>query len=832
MHSRGAAIAVAVFVAIGLALAAAPRAQAQTFTTLYSFCSESDCADGQYSRAALAQGSDGNFYGTTYFGGANPGANGLGNGTVFKITPTGTLTTLYSFCSQSLCTDGANPNAGLVLGSDGNFYGTTVFGGVNQEGTVFKITPTGTLTTLYSFGSRTLWTDGYQPDAGLVEGRDGNFYGTTGLGGAYEEGAVFRITATGTLTTLYSFCSQGGGCTDGYSPIAALVQGSDGDFYGTTCSGGAYGGGTVFKITPTGTLTTLYSFCSQSGCTDGASPSAALVQASDGNFYGTTYSGGASDRGTIFQITPSGTLSTLYGFCSQSGCTDGVYPSSALVQGSDGNFYGTIGCSGYNGTIFQITPSGTFTTLYRFCSQSGCADGFGPIGGVIQASDGNFYGTTGYGGAYYGNGVFGGTVFRLLPVSPIANVSPLILTFGHQVVGTSSPPQTVTLYNTGNAPLAIPGIGTSGDFAQTNNCGGSIAAGGSCTISVTFTPTQAGSRIGTLTITDNSNAVGGSQQTVSLAGTAPYSAASLSPVSLSMGSQVISTTSTARKVTLTSHGNANLIISSIAITGANAGDFAETNTCPATLAPGAKCTISVTFTPSTLGAEGAALNVNDNGTNSPQTTRLTGTGVLPATLMPPSVGFGNVVEGTTSAGKAITLTNNQTVALTNISIGITGSNDYSQTNPCGSSIGAEQTCTITVTFTPSIIGADNATLSISDSAANSPQTAALTGTGTTPVTLTPTRATYSSQTVGTTSAAKAFTLTSNLNATLNNVAISTSGDFAVSSTTCTTTLASKGKCTVNVVFKPTAKGTRTGTLSVSDSADNSPQTSQLTGTGK
>jgi hypothetical protein len=200
-------------------------------------------------------------------------------------------------------------------------------------------------------------------------------------------------------------------------------------------------------------------------------------------------------------------------------------------------------------------------------------------------------------------------------------------------------------------------------------------------------------------------------------------------------------------------------------------------------------------------------------------------------LSPTSLNFGNHDEGVSSAAKTITLTNYQNSTLTNISV-TTTSTDYTQTNTCGTSIDAGEKCTITVTFKPSIMGTDDATLSISDSAANSPQTAALTGTGLAPVKLTPASETYPSQPVGATSTAKVFTLTNYLTTTLSEIVPGTSGDFHISSTTCGTTLAAKGKCTINVVFQPTATGARTGTLSVSDSAANSPQTSQLTGTGK
>jgi uncharacterized repeat protein (TIGR03803 family) len=208
-------------------------------TTLYSFCSQSGCTDGAYPYEALAEGTDGSFYGTTTLGGAN------GDGTVFKITPAGALTTLHSFDG----TDGTHPTAGLVEGTNGNFYGTTCGSGPAcngfsaGNGTVFEITPSGTLRTLHSFDG----TDGANPFGGLVEGTDGNFYGTTTLGGANGEGTVFKITPGDTLTTLYNFCAQGG-CADGYYPYGALLQGTDGVFYGTTEEGGADGDGTVFSL--------------------------------------------------------------------------------------------------------------------------------------------------------------------------------------------------------------------------------------------------------------------------------------------------------------------------------------------------------------------------------------------------------------------------------------------------------------------------------------------------------------------------------------------------------------------------------------------------------
>jgi len=389
-----------------LLVAASP---AQTFTTLLNF----DYTNGATPYAGLVQATNGNLYGTTGYGGANwRGCEGdAGCGTVFKITPSGKLTTLYSFCSQSGCTDGQLPAATLIQATNGSFYGTTT----GVYGTIFKITPSGTLTTLYSFCSQSGCTDGDQPWAGLVQATNGDLYGTTYLGGASDNGTVFKITPSGKLTTLYNFCSQSN-CTDGANPLAGLIQATNGDLYGTTSGGGADGYGTIFRITPSGKLTTLYSFCSQSGCADGANPYyGALVQATNGNLYGTTYAGGTNRYGTIFEITPSGTLTTLYSFCQQSGCPDGKSPQAGLVQATDGNFYGTtyIGGAKDHGTIFKITSSGTLTTLYSFCSQSNCTDGFDTWPGLVQDTNGTFYGTTQNGGDSSSCPGRCGTVFSL-----------------------------------------------------------------------------------------------------------------------------------------------------------------------------------------------------------------------------------------------------------------------------------------------------------------------------------------------------------------------------------------------------------------------------------
>jgi uncharacterized repeat protein (TIGR03803 family) len=394
------------------------------FSTLINF---DGGAEGGNPAGSLIQGPDGNLYGTTYDGG-NTFANCTGPtcGTVFKISPNGTLTTLYSFCSQADCADGGSPAGPLVLGTDGDFYGITESGGTgagcyaaNACGTAFKITPNGTLTTIYNWCSQPNCADGHYgefPEAAtFVHATDGNFYGTNESGGALGAGTAFKLTPSGSLTTLHTFCSQTN-CLDGGNPVG-LIQAVDGNFYGVNYDGGTVGVGTVYKITPTGALTTLYSFCSQTNCTDGAYPSGPVIQAADGSFYGTTTFGGANVNstacmaqesggycGTVFEITSAGTLTTIYNFCSLANCADGASPDFSLVQATDGNFYGaTVGggndsCNNFGspgcGTIFKVTPRGTLTTLNSFDAE------FQTPEALFQATSGTFYGVTAEGGTY------------------------------------------------------------------------------------------------------------------------------------------------------------------------------------------------------------------------------------------------------------------------------------------------------------------------------------------------------------------------------------------------------------------------------------------------
>jgi uncharacterized repeat protein (TIGR03803 family) len=392
-----------VCIVFAFCIAAAVASPAQTYSTLFSF----DSGNGGDPLAGVIQGDDGNFYGVTWYGKKS-------DGTVFKLTPSGALNTLHTFCSDLHCTDGALPFAGVMQAANGVLYGTAARGGIRASnicanstgdtcGVIFQIATGGGYSVLYAFCQQTNCADGDNPQAKLVQGRNGDIYGTAGGGGANGVGGtVFEVTASGKLTTLHSFCAQTN-CSDGAEPNS-LILGVNGNFYGTTATGGNLQYGTFFEITPGGKFTSLYSFCSLTDCADGAYPNG-IVQAANGNFYGTTL-GGHGDCiygcGIVFELTPSGKLTTLYQFCSLANCADGYNPRAGLVQGTDGNLYGTTYTGGANdaGTIFQITTSGTLTTLYSFCPQTGCADGSAPQASLIQGTDGDFYGTTSAGGIF------------------------------------------------------------------------------------------------------------------------------------------------------------------------------------------------------------------------------------------------------------------------------------------------------------------------------------------------------------------------------------------------------------------------------------------------
>jgi uncharacterized repeat protein (TIGR03803 family) len=563
---------------------------------------------------------------------------------------------------------------------------------------------------------------GAEPYLAPIQGTDGNFYGTTASGGGggctFGCGTIYTFTADDAYSVLYSFPAPDWG------PDSGLIQATNGNFYGTTAWGGGSsncyetnGCGTIYEITPAGVFSTLYSF------NEAAGP-AQVIQATDGNFYGPTYYGGSSTNcslgcGTIFQLTAAGTLTTVYSFSG----SDGSAPAE-LIQATDGNFYGITvggGASGY-GTIFQLTAGGTLTTLYSFST----AGGFDPAS-LIQVKSGNFYGVTLSGGAYSG-----GTVFEITSTGALTTVYNFC---AQKFCADGNEPSTLMQASDGN-------------LYGTTLWGGNEQEGGGTIFEINGA---------TLTRIYKFVTTGGSY----LSGQGPQG--------------------------LVQAADGNFY--GTAVSGGT------NNNC------GNSCGTIFTFGPAT------------------------------ATLSNTSFNFGDQALDETSTTHSLTLKNSGVTLLNIINVALNGAFAIA-TNTCtGQSLASGQQCKVGVTFTPTALGLQTGTLSFTDNAGNSPQTVALSGTGVEPATLTPTSATYAKRAVGTTSPAKTFTLYNRQNVTLTGLAISTTGDFAVSATTCSTSLAAEKECDVSVTFTPTQVGTRTGTLSSSDSAGNSPQTATLTGTG-
>lgn len=365
-------------------------------SVLYSFGS-GGAGDGANPYGALIQASDGNLYGMTTLGGAS------GNGTLLKVAPSGTVTVIHTF--NGGIADGSQPYGSLIQASDGNLYGMTYQGGASNKGTVFQVNPTnGTVTVIYSFGTNGP-NDGANPDGSFIQTSDGKLYGTTVYGGTSNNGTVFSITLAGAEQVIYSFGALGS--NDGANPYGSLVQASDGNFYAMTFSGGSNGTGAVVQVTPGGTEQVIHSFGGPLS-NDGANPYGSLVQASDGNLYGMTNKGGANHAGAVIQVTLAGAVQVIHSF---GGSGDGAGPGGSFIQANDGNLYGltTAGGANGNGVVFQLTLGGAEQVLYSF-GANGSGDGAYANSGLVQGSDGNLYGMTVHGGA----GAAGnGTVFKL-----------------------------------------------------------------------------------------------------------------------------------------------------------------------------------------------------------------------------------------------------------------------------------------------------------------------------------------------------------------------------------------------------------------------------------
>lgn len=392
---------------LGLVILVAVSAPAQTLVTLYTF-STAPNAYSPYGRLVRIGNS---LYGTTL----NGGSAGIG-GAVWQLNSQDSEMVLHSFTGTP---DGWTPYSGLIRDAMGNLYGTTAYGGDFGNGTVFKMTQTGAVTILYSFKGYP--NDGGYPEAGLVRDASGNLYGTTSIGGAGSCqdqqsqivgcGTIFMVTPSGTETVLHGFAND---TSDGRQPIAGLARDSAGNLYGTTYFGGASGDGSVFKVTPAGDESLLYSY---HGSPDGSHPQAGLTLG-QGGLYGTTYDGGALNLGTVFRLSIAGQEAVLYSFTGTG--RDGAHPTTDLLVDAAGNLFGTTEAGGGSnspycgafgpgcGTIFELTREGAEKVLHRFTGYPN--DGAYPLGDLLQDAEGNLYGTTWLGGQ-----ANGGIVFQLVP---------------------------------------------------------------------------------------------------------------------------------------------------------------------------------------------------------------------------------------------------------------------------------------------------------------------------------------------------------------------------------------------------------------------------------
>ena len=518
-------------------------------------------------------------------------------------------------------------------------------------------------------------------------------------------------------------------------------------------------------------------------------------------------------------------------------------PSACLFVGSsltaaDFNADGKLDLALVNGSpglsVLFGNGDGTFATRKEYYSCGPYTSPFGPgntcyEGVYVVAAD--FKGNGASDVALLAIAGLFSTQLTVLINGPVIALSPTGLTFAGQAVGTTSAGQAVTVSNPGVGLLSVSNISTSGDFAQTNDCPSGLPAGGTCTITVTFTPTVAGSRSGTLTVTDRAP---GSPQLIPLVGNAP--AVSLSPTVVNFGRQGIKTTSSAQAITLANTGSSPLNITDIAVTGANSSEFTQTNNCPDSLAPNTSCAIEVTFSPRATGVRVGAVSITDNAAGSPHVVLLSGTGTL-VSLSATSLTFAGQNVGTTAASQIVTLTNHGSSSLSITSPATTG--DFTAHKLCGSSINAGASCRIIVSFTPAQTGVRNGTLTITDSDPTSPQIVALTGTGTaSAVSLSPASLSFAGQLVGTSSVSQTVTLSNTGDGPLTISSITASGDFARQipvdpiPSECAVTVAPGTGCAIDVVFKPQAGGSRTGSLSIADDAANSPQSVALSGAGQ
>ncbi len=665
-------------------------------------------------------------------------------------------------------------------------------------------------------------------------GSGGRGYGIVvdSSGNAYLTGST---DSTGFPTTLGAFRTASAGNGDAF--VAKLNAFGSALVYSTYLGGGGGDVGTAIALDSSGnayvtgltsstnfpvTSGVLQSTCG--GCQNGFHDAFVLKlnPAGAGPVYSTFLGGSSEDLAYGIAVDPSGNAFVTGRTLS----TD--FPTANPFQPACGG-----GCANGGSDVFiaALNPSGSVLLYSTYFGGSGNDSAYG----IALDSSGNAYvtgsttstdlvTTSGAFARSLGGG-FDAIVAKISPANaPGVSLSSLNLTFVSQKIGIGSSAQSVTLQNIGSAALSISSLTTTGDFSQTNTCGSSVSPGSNCTVSVTFTPTTMGTRTGSVSISDNA---AGSPQVISLTGSGvDQPIASFSAAQVTFGSQLVGTASSVQTVTLANTGTTTLTISSVA----TSGEFTQANTCGSSVTAGASCAFSVTFAPTSTGTRSGTLSVTDDAAGSPQAVSLSGTGVAPAVnLSATSLTFGNQLLGTTSAAQTVTLTNTGTAALS-VS-GMAASGDFAETNSCRSSVGPGASCTVSVSFTPSTTGARSGSVTITDSAAGSPQIITLSGTGVAPgVNLSATSLTFGNQPIGTTSGAQLVTLTNVGSATLTISVLTVNGDFAQANN-CGTSLAAGSNCAISVTFTPTAAGPRTGSVTITDTATGSPQSVSLTGTG-
>jgi uncharacterized repeat protein (TIGR03803 family) len=856
---------------------------------LYVYTFGGNPADGELPVGGLVQGPDGALYGTAGLG----GDNACGCGVIYKIAGSfsapgavGTETPLYSFLGGD---DGGYPQGTLIFDSGGLMYGTTPDGGSTGAGALFSYNQTtNTLTPLYQFCVQTNCTDGAAPYWGVVQGTDTKLYGATrnGGGASGNDGVVYSVSTSGdNYTVVHAFCtSNASPCPDGSNPTGPLVEYSDGNFYGLTVGGGVYGNGTFYRVTPSGGFTTLYNF---TGVADGGTPVGSLFVGSDGNFYGVTQQGGFGGWGTVFQLTPTGTLTTLYAFTYLN--HDGV-PYNGVVQASDGNFYGMVSgfYDDYGGYPYEIAPwpalappvqlalgaytvtpntpvtlnwqvSNAFSLTLQNCiafvqgNPAGAGTWAGPQAGTYSGTTKLFTGsavvTPTANGTYTYALSCGGqeSGFATLTVGttpPNAAASATSISFGPQPVGTSSAARPITITNTGSESLTIGAVSLSGanpaSFRTSNTCSSPLAAGGKCTVNVSFVPPSTGARAAVVNVANNG--AGGALK-IALSGTAaaPTAGLTVNPASLNFGSQVVEFTSAPQIITVTNTTTAPVSVTSVRLVGANVPSFVTSNSCGVTLAVEGSCTISVSFEPRAVASLSASISIVSGAASGLASVGLSGMGLAPTralTVSPSSLNFGLQAVGISSGELVATITNTTGAAATVTAVSFGGANEpsFGAITYCGAlAVGAS--CTVTAVFVPSSPGAKSAHLNFVSSGGTSPAPLGLTGTGVTPtrsLTLSATSLNFGDQASGTSSAAQVLTLTNNTAAAVTLYSVGLTGanvpSFATTNT-CGPPLAIEASCTISVTFNPASAGAKSAAVTIVDSGVPSRVTVTLSGTG-